>query len=64
MTNIDPDDYDDYKFDDDHESEICVECNGKGYIITCWDDLCANSDRCIHGDGEEICPSCGGRESI
>jgi len=53
--------------DDDGDHEIreedawCERCNGRGYVIVCWDDLCANSDRCIHGDGERVCPECGGR---
>ena len=38
----------------------CPDCDGKGYIITCWDDLCANSDHCMHGDGEEWCRTCQG----
>jgi len=46
-----------YDQDDDY---CCPTCNGLGYIITCCDDICANSDRCIHGDGEEMCPDCHG----
>lgn len=41
-------------------SEMCPECHGLGYIIVCCDDLCANSERCIHGDGEEPCDYCEG----
>jgi len=33
----------------------CETCGGTGIIITCCDDLCANGDHCIHGDGEDIC---------
>lgn len=43
---------------------ICLTCNGTGVIITCCDDLCANSDHCIHGDGEEMCPDCEGEGEI
>lgn len=38
----------------------CTQCWGLGYIVTCIDDLCANSERCIHGDGEMACPECNG----
>ena len=40
--------------------DTCLTCGGTGYIITCPDDLCANSDSCMHGDGEQVCPECGG----
>jgi protein gp37 len=40
--------------------ETCQRCDGEGTVVTCWDDLCANSDHCIHGDGEAPCPECGG----
>lgn len=39
---------------------FCYRCNGEGFIITCMDDLCAGEDRCIHGDGEQMCSACGG----
>ena len=42
----------------------CDRCHGEGVVITCIDDLCANSDHCIHGDGEETCPECGGSGEI
>lgn len=44
---------------DDHDS-TCLTCGGTGIIITCMDDICVGSDHCIHGDGEEVCPECGG----
>jgi hypothetical protein len=43
---------------DDAEGPLerpCGRCGGRGYVITCIDDLCRNSDECIHGDGEELC---------
>lgn len=51
-----PSDQDPYEYDDD--SEGCYHCGGKRYVITCPDDLCATSDSCMHGDGEEDCPVC------
>lgn len=42
------------------EDTICPECGGKGYIITCCDDICVGSDHCIHGDGEDVCEECEG----
>lgn len=44
----------------DNDENPCEVCGGRGWIIVCCDDLCANSDRCIHGDGERVCPECGG----
>lgn len=43
---------------------MCPECDGKGYIVTCCDDMCNGMDYCIHGDGEEPCLACGGEGSI
>lgn len=55
-------DYDD-NYDYDHEvaedavdEAYCYTCGGRGFIVTCWDDLC--QDGCIHGDGDEPCPDC------
>lgn len=42
----------------------CNRCNGTGEIVTCCDDLCANSDTCIHGDGYATCPTCKGEGFI
>lgn len=50
------DDPEDYYSD----SEYCPNCDGKGYIIVCIDDLCRASEECMHGDGEIICPQCYG----
>jgi len=46
--------------DGTEDDDYCPTCDNKGYIITCCDDLCANSDHCIHGDGESMCPTCKG----
>lgn len=43
---------------------ICPDCGGSGKIITCCDDLCRNTDHCIHGDGEHICETCDGTGEI
>lgn len=48
--------YDDW---DDHDS-TCLTCGGTGIIITCMDDICVGGNHCIHGDGEAVCPECGG----
>lgn len=49
---------DDYYEDEEFDDGSCYMCGGARYIITCCDDLCATSDRCIHGDGEDDCPVC------
>ena len=46
--------------DDFYERVPCPDFCNEGIIITCCDDLCANTDHCIHGDGEEVCPTCEG----
>lgn len=49
------------KFDDfDDPDEYCSTCQGRGFIIDCCDDICANGDECIHGDGNVVCPTCHG----
>jgi hypothetical protein len=40
--------------------EYCHQCDGKGYIIICIDDMCRASEECMHGDGEITCPKCYG----
>jgi len=45
-------------------SETCEMCGGTGIIITCCDDMCNGIGHCIHGDGEEVCPECGGEGDI
>jgi len=42
------------------ESETCQRCNETGEEVICCDDLCANNDECIHGDGYAPCSECGG----
>lgn len=49
---------DGYPYDD--EAPYCHTCNNSGVVVTCCDDLCANTDHCIHGDGEMDCPDCDG----
>ena len=46
------------------ESEDCDNCHGNGEVVTCWDDLCANSDECIHGDGYGTCRACRGEGRV
>lgn len=38
----------------------CPTCWGEGVVVTCMDDMCNGSDTCIHGDGYDACPDCGG----
>lgn len=42
------------------EDDFCDTCNGDGFIVVCCDDICVGRGSCIHGDGEIICPGCGG----
>ena len=42
----------------------CPNCWGECIVITCCDDICDGLGYCIHGDGEEICPVCGGEGEI
>ena len=44
------------------ELSMCQTCYGQG--VDCCDDLCANTDRCIHGDGEITCPECHGEGEV
>jgi hypothetical protein len=39
---------------------MCNTCNGDGFIVTCIDDMCRGAGECFHGDGESVCPECGG----
>lgn len=48
---------------DDGLGGYCWRCGGDGFILTCWDDLCHGAGYCMHGDGEEVCPECGGEDA-
>jgi len=59
------DDFD--EFDDDEP--YCERCDNTGWILICCDDLCHGSgeepgERCIHGDGDILCPACKGRNAF
>jgi hypothetical protein len=41
----------------------CPDCDD-GEVVICIDDMCAGSDRCIHGDGYGICRTCKGEGYI
>lgn len=53
-------------FDEDEDPDFepdcigCSRCGGAGTIIVCIDDMCQGAGECIHGDGEIVCPECGG----
>lgn len=49
-----PEDFDEYE-DDEHN---CCTCGGRGYMITCIDDLCHGQDECMHGDPPSPCREC------
>ena len=36
----------------------CWDCGGRGWKITCIDDLCYGNDECIHGDQPTPCSTC------
>lgn len=36
----------------------CWYCGGRGWIVTCIDDMCHGQDECIHGDDPDPCPEC------
>lgn len=38
----------------------CNTCGGAGFVVTCIDDMCRGAGECMHGDGESVCPECGG----
>lgn len=55
---------DDDPFDDE---PYCQRCNGTGWICVCPDDMCRSGEpgeSCIHGDGDVLCPDCGGRNAF
>lgn len=51
-------------YDDHDEYPTCVRCWGSGEIVTCIDDMCRNSDECMHGDGMSPCPDCKGKGEL
>lgn len=48
------DDFDEY----DGGERYCYDCGGRGWKITCPDDLCHGQDECIHGDDPIPCRTC------
>jgi hypothetical protein len=58
----DSDDYDPSWYDIE-DTAGCWLCNGEGFVVTCFDDICNGLGYCIHGDGEEVCPECHGESS-
>ena len=52
------DDDPDFFCDDDDLG--CQHCND-GVLLVCIDDLCQGQGWCMHGDGEIVCPYCGGQ---
>jgi hypothetical protein len=57
-------DFDEDEYDDEvgeyWDSDGCNRCGGTGTIIVCIDDMCRGAGGCMHGDGEIVCPDCGG----
>lgn len=51
-------------YEDFIEPDSCTRCWGEGQIVTCIDDMCADTDTCIHGDGYAICPDCKGKGEV
>ncbi len=55
-------DYED-EFDDEYDDDLgpdCDACDEFGMVVICVDDLCHSGSGCIHGDGDILCPDCGG----
>ena len=52
------DDHDDYDGEYDGGENNCWDCGGRGWKITCIDDLCHGGDFCIHGDPPTPCRTC------
>lgn len=46
----------DYEYDGGEN--YCWSCDGRGWKITCPDDLCHGEDECIHGDPPTPCWEC------
>lgn len=51
----------DYDEEDGEFTSCCYECGGRGYRVTCIDDLCHGQDECIHGDPPTPCRNCNPR---
>ena len=59
MTTIEANEPDDDWFDEEYVGErYCWSCGGRGWKITCPDDLCHGQDECIHGDPPTPCWEC------
>lgn len=56
----DGNDEDEYDHDGEFFIDSCNRCGGAGTIIICVDDMCRGAGECMHGDGEIVCPDCGG----
>ena len=47
--------------DDEYEYPVnpgCYECGGRGWMVTCIDDMCHGQDECIHSDPPTPCRNC------
>jgi len=56
---------DGYDEEYDGGERCCWDCGGRGWKITCIDDLCHGQYKCIHGDPPTPCRTCnrdGSRE--
>ena len=42
----------------DGGEHYCWSCGGRGWRVTCIDDLCHGQDECIHGDPPTPCWEC------
>lgn len=42
------------------DGQGCITCWGQGFIVDCCDDICQGQGYCMHGDGNVVCPDCGG----
>ena len=60
MVNTETDMQDDEYQDgpDEWDGGGCYQCGGRGWMVTCIDDLCHGQDYCIHGDPPTPCPNC------
>ena len=48
----------DYDYEYEGGERYCWDCGGRGWKITCPDDLCHGGDVCIHGDPPTPCWTC------